>query len=192
MNNTLVERLEGLLSEARISGVTVLDGHVPTLIERKLAVEIRDSLSAVREVLRKGSAGEIVSLAGIYCHLYLLAFRKMLPIDERIDYTVRAIRLWLNGDGSVGREELMGLLSPIIHGGVAALHKLDDRYRKWYFTVKDRWIRELMIHDTFTDATARQSRQRLDIILRADLSAYFLTPAAEATAKQRWRERNEG
>ena len=178
----LAGKLESLLTHAQELGMLTTPAHIPSQAERMLATDIRDFLPTVEQAIDNGSARHIILLHFLYDLAYRISLKRVPSKELLPRLFTRAITLWLNGDKSVGEEDLIAMLQHIDPRYV------DFKYIDWSISVQDKWIRELEANNgCFPESTPPTlARKRLQILLHANLWTYF--GDREEDVKRRWIE----
>lgn len=176
----LASKMESFITRAQELGMLTDIGHISSQSERRLTTELREFLPYVENVLDNGSAKHIVILYSLYDFAYRLGYKRSPSKQLLPRLFTRAITLWLKGDKSVGKEDLIAMLRNIDPRFV------DFKYIDWSISVQDKWIRELEANNGRFPATITPTlaQKRLQILLHANLWTYF--GDKEKEVKQKW------
>jgi len=148
---------------------------------------LRHFASGVERMLPQAGAADLLSLLPLYDMSFRIANNR-LPAPGLLDTCRRrVIDARAHGDRRVPHSRVASMLQPLLgrepmRYGAAVL--------SYYTSLIDSWCRELSRGNAFHGAPTAATYERLTVLLRENLFAYY--PSGERTAKFRWVEAGTG
>ena len=174
-----------LIMKAQSCGSFMIDGHRASGEEADIAQECRLVSDSIGRQLAVCHVNDIPELIENYDILYRTGYNKA-PDDGFIArHKCRLYDAWRAGDKSIDESKIFGMLATLAYSPekksyTEHLAALDE--------IREKWVRILVAHSYFPDATAYENYQRLAMVMRENLDKELGNKADEA--KRRWYEHN--
>ena len=174
-----------LATKGQLIGLTTVDGHKPTALEKEVQGEIRRACDNMVKTLSYCTPDEIANLTGYYTVLYTIGYHK-LPETSLVEaQRDRLLRHWNSGDKSIEESDVYGMLLDSMctpmnarpSAPLQALHKL-----------RKSWIAVLSKFNTFPNTNTHERYRRLALIMRDNIDSCF--DGDSTRAKESWFEKN--
>ncbi len=117
---------------------------------------------------------------------YDLSYRilKGKPCDNYIKQVrLTLVGLWLKGNKSISQTDIVTeLLKEIFRSPDG----IEDKYREYAYSVFDEWVRELQTYSHFRNIPQGESFNRLALVMRNDIYAYYPDSTEALEVKTDW------
>ena len=174
-----------LVMKAQTAGNLRFDGHTATEEEKLVAEQCRTLCDKISRLIALGKETDIPYLLECYDIAYRIGNRSMPDSGFINRHKRRVVKAWEAGDRKIEESSVFGMIASDV-----SYHpeRADREYYKAYISIKEKWVRILVAHSYFPDATAYENYQRLAMIMRENLDKELGNKADEA--KCRWYEHN--
>ncbi len=174
-----------LMMRGQIAGSLNFDGHRASADEEAVTQECRAFSERIARSLAACRECDIPYLLECYDIVYRIGYKRMPDSGFINRHKRRVLKAWKSGIGNIAESSVFGMIASDV-----SYHpeRADREYYKAYISIKEKWVRILVAHSYFPDATAYENYQRLAMIMRENLDKELGNKADEA--KCRWYEHN--
>lgn len=170
-----------LMMKGQIAGSLNFDGHRASADEEAVTQECRAFSERIARSLAACRECDIPDLLECYDIVYRIGYKKMPDSGFINRHKRRVLKAWKSGIGNIAESSVFGMIaSDVAHRP----GNNDWEYVHAYMSLKEKWVRILVAHSYFPDATAYENYQRLAMVMRENLDKELGNKADEA--KRRW------